>query len=1085
MASEHTTPPSRKRNVQRTNGDSARWIAGLVLFFAGLYITSSVLFYFLCWRSDLSVLQGVGAEDPRFDGSVENLCGRSGAWLGELIAGRGFGLFGILLPVMLMLVGVRIIRRKPLMLNHSILSLFLIMILGSLTLGFVFGDKFNLIASSGWGGALGIEAARMLDEGIGAVGTALVLLGGWILTGVFINRNFINTVNSAGNAVVDKGGRIVEIVKHRVVPTHSRGDGAEGADATDGQTCASAVRQRSGAVGETVRPAAASPGDDDADRRRFGQAGTEGAALGRPAAARSAEEAATADAVSPASSATAARFGAAGRTGVPVEIEKPAMETAEPRGGRPQRPAATGEDDPFVVMTTDGGATSRNAEMPAAPARGRVVMGSDGLIELDLSDEGAAAPAASQSGVDPVVAERLLSGLKDAGPEEGLTEILLDEGGGETALASAGAARERAAVHAAAEGLTELTLGGADAGGQCGSGGDAGRGGTAVHAAAEGLTELTLGGADAGGQCGSGGDAGRGGTAVHAAAEGLTELTLGEAGAAGTAQALPVAGAAAAGRPSDAAAAADGSGIVITVEERRAALVDERKITTEAYDPLKDLVNYRRPPVSLLEDYQSDSEVSDEEIYENKSRIEETLKYFNIPIQRIKATVGPTVTLYEIVQAQGVKISKIQGLENDIAQSLKALGIRIIAPIPGKGTIGIEVPNRDKQVVSMYSAVRSMRFQESRAELPVVIGRTIQNENYVFDLAKMPHLLVAGATGQGKSVGLNAIITSLLYKKHPAQLKFVMIDPKMVEFSLYAKIERHFLAKMESEEEAIITDPKKAVYTLNSLCTEMDNRLELCKKAGARNIAEYNEKFVSRRLNPQNGHRYLPYIVVVVDEFADLIMTAREVEGPVMRLAQKARAIGIHLIIATQRPDVKVITGGIKANFPARIAFRVMQMIDSRTIIDQPGANQLIGRGDMLFSKDGELTRIQCALVETREVERIVDYISKQQGYTEPYPLPDYTPETGSEAPAGGESGAPVKYDSLFAEIARSAVSGGSISTSMIQRNYEVGFNRAGRIMMQLERAGIVGRQEGAKPRDILYHDLPSLEARLQELDVF
>lgn len=1037
--------------MQRTNGDSARWIAGLVLFFAGLYITSSVLFYFLCWRSDLSVLQGVGAEDPRFDGSVENLCGRSGAWLGELIAGRGFGLFGILLPVMLMLVGVRIIRRKPLMFNHSILSLFLIMILGSLTLGFVFGDKFNLIASSGWGGALGIEAARMLDEGIGAVGTALVLLGGWILTGVFINRNFINTVNSAGNAVVDKGGRIVEIVKHRVVPTHSRGDGAEGADATDGQTCASAVRQRSGAVGETVRPAAASPGDDDADRRRFGQAGTEGAALGRPAAARSAEEAATADAVSPASSATAARFGAAGRTGVPVEIEKPAMETAEPRGGRPLRPAATGEDDPFVVLTTDGGATSRNAEMPAAPARGRVVMGSDGLIELDLSDEGAAAPAASQSGVDPVVAERLLSGLKDAGPEEGLTEILLDEGGGETALASAGAARERAAV----------------------------------HAAAEGLTELTLGGADAGGQCGSGGDAGRGGTAVHAAAEGLTELTLGEAGAAGTAQALPVAGAAAAGRPSDAAAAADGSGIVITVEERRAALVDERKITTEAYDPLKDLVNYRRPPVSLLEDYQSDSEVSDEEIYENKSRIEETLKYFNIPIQRIKATVGPTVTLYEIVQAQGVKISKIQGLENDIAQSLKALGIRIIAPIPGKGTIGIEVPNRDKQVVSMYSAVRSMRFQESRAELPVVIGRTIQNENYVFDLAKMPHLLVAGATGQGKSVGLNAIITSLLYKKHPAQLKFVMIDPKMVEFSLYAKIERHFLAKMESEEEAIITDPKKAVYTLNSLCTEMDNRLELCKKAGARNIAEYNEKFVSRRLNPQNGHRYLPYIVVVVDEFADLIMTAREVEGPVMRLAQKARAIGIHLIIATQRPDVKVITGGIKANFPARIAFRVMQMIDSRTIIDQPGANQLIGRGDMLFSKDGELTRIQCALVETREVERIVDYISKQQGYTEPYPLPDYTPETGSEAPAGGESGAPVKYDSLFAEIARSAVSGGSISTSMIQRNYEVGFNRAGRIMMQLERAGIVGRQEGAKPRDILYHDLPSLEARLQELDVF
>ena len=534
------------------------------------------------------------------------------------------------------------------------------------------------------------------------------------------------------------------------------------------------------------------------------------------------------------------------------------------------------------------------------------------------------------------------------------------------------------------------------------------------------------------------------------------------------------------------AAAGDApEGVVVTVEEHHDALLDEHRITTEAYDPLKDLVNYRRPSVALLEDYLSDSEVTDEEIYENKSRIEETLKNFGIPIQRIKATTGPTVTLYEIVQAQGVKISRIQNLQNDIAQSLKALGIRIIAPIPGKGTIGIEVPNRNKQIVSMYSAVRSMKFQEAKAELPVVIGRTIQNENYVFDLAKMPHLLVAGATGQGKSVGLNAIITSLLYKKHPAQLKFVMIDPKMVEFSLYAKIERHFLAKMESEEEAIITDPRKAVYTLNSLCIEMENRLSLCKDAGARNIKEYNEKFTARRLNPLKGHRYLPYIVVVVDEFADLIMTAKEVEMPVTRLAQKARAIGIHLIIATQRPDVKVITGGIKANFPARIAFRVMQMIDSRTIIDQPGANQLIGRGDMLFSKDGDLTRIQCALVETREVERICEYISKQQGYTEAYTLPDYTPDGGDAQMGSEESSAPVKYDSLFAEIARDAVSGGQISTSMIQRNYEVGFNRAGRIMMQLERAGIVGRQQGAKPRDILYHDLPSLEAKLQELGLF
>ena len=543
-----------------------------------------------------------------------------------------------------------------------------------------------------------------------------------------------------------------------------------------------------------------------------------------------------------------------------------------------------------------------------------------------------------------------------------------------------------------------------------------------------------------------------------------------------------------AARSSEAETAEEQGGIVVKVHENPVRQVGEEDMEQNLYDPLRDLEHYRKPYASLLEDYQSPQKVSDVEIYDNKCRIEETLKYFGIPIVDIHATVGPTVTLYEIVQAQGVKISRIQSLQNDIAQSLKALGIRIIAPIPGKGTIGIEVPNRNKEIVSMYSAIRSLKFQESKAELPVVIGRTIQNENYVFDLAKMPHLLVAGATGQGKSVGLNAIITSLLYKKHPAQLKFVMIDPKMVEFSLYAKIERHFLAKMESEEEAIITDPRKAVYTLNSLCTEMESRLALCKDAGARNIKEYNEKFTARRLNPLKGHRFLPYIVVVVDEFADLIMTAKEVEGPVMRLAQKARAVGIHLIIATQRPDVKVITGGIKANFPARIAFRVMQMIDSRTIIDRPGAEQLIGRGDMLFSNNGELTRIQCALVDTPEVERIVDYISKQQGYTSAYSLPDYTPESGGEgggAALGSESSAPVKYDSKFAEIARDAVTQGQISTSMIQRNYEVGFNRAGRIMMQLERAGIVGRQEGAKPRDILYHDLPSLEARLQELGLF
>ncbi|MFI3332877.1 MAG: DNA translocase FtsK [Rikenellaceae bacterium] len=529
-------------------------------------------------------------------------------------------------------------------------------------------------------------------------------------------------------------------------------------------------------------------------------------------------------------------------------------------------------------------------------------------------------------------------------------------------------------------------------------------------------------------------------------------------------------------------------GTVVFVEVNESKSMNESEIEPSIYDPTKDINNFIAPPIALLEEYQSgsDVEIDKNEIYENKSQIEETLSHFGIPIQQIKATVGPTITLYEIVQANGVKISKIQGLENDIAQSLKALGIRIIAPIPGKGTIGIEVPNRTKKIVSMRSAIRSEAFQEVKAQLPIVIGRTIQNENYVFDLAKMPHLLVAGATGQGKSVGLNAIITSLLYRKHPSELKFVMIDPKMVEFTPYKHLEFHYMAKMESEEDVIITDPKKAVYALNAICEEMESRLKLLSQAGVRNIVEYNDKFKRRVLNPEKGHFFMPYIVVVIDEFADLIMTAKEVEMPVMRIAQKARAVGIHLIVATQRPDVKVITGGIKANFPARIAFKVTQMIDSRTIIDQPGANQLIGRGDMLFSKDGELTRIQCALVETEEVARIVEHISKQQGYSGAYRLPDYTPEGSGDFDMGSnESGPAIKYDPLFTEIARAAVSNGGISTSAIQRNFEVGFNRAGRIMTQLERAGIVGRQEGSKPRDILFYDMPSLEAKFQELGLF
>ena len=494
--------------------------------------------------------------------------------------------------------------------------------------------------------------------------------------------------------------------------------------------------------------------------------------------------------------------------------------------------------------------------------------------------------------------------------------------------------------------------------------------------------------------------------------------------------------------------------------------------------------DYVFPKVDYLYSYESGVEVSNEEIEQNKQRIEETLGNFGVPIVSMTATIGPTVTLYEIVQEAGVKIARVQGLEKDIAQSLKALGIRIIAPIPGKGTIGIEVPNRNKETVSMRSAIQSERFQNFKGELPIVIGRTIQNENFVFDLAKMPHLLVAGATGQGKSVGLNAIIASLLYRKDPSQLKFVLIDPKTVEFSLYAKLEKHFLAKMESEEEAIVKDPKKAVYTLNSLCVEMETRLAKCGKVGVRNIVEYNDMVRQRKVEDD----IMPYIVVIIDEFADLIMTAKEVEQPVMRLAQKARAIGIHLIVATQRPDVKVITGGIKANFPARIAFRVMQMIDSRTIIDQPGANQLIGRGDMLMSYGGELTRIQCAFVDTPEVRDIVEHISEQPF---PYPsgtylLPDYedASASSSEANFGSESGAPIRFDEHFAEVARDAVASGRFSTSSIQSFYNVGFNRAGRITRQLEQAGIIGPANGSKPRDVKIYDMESLEALLRDLGV-
>ena len=500
----------------------------------------------------------------------------------------------------------------------------------------------------------------------------------------------------------------------------------------------------------------------------------------------------------------------------------------------------------------------------------------------------------------------------------------------------------------------------------------------------------------------------------------------------------------------------------------------------EDYDPTLDLASYKFPSLDQLEDHQfGNAEVKNEELVANKNKIVETLRHYKIEITKIRATIGPTITLYEIVPAPGVRISKIKNLEDDIALSLAALGIRIIAPIPGRGTIGIEVPNQNPETVSMHSIVRSKKFQESKAELPVALGKTISNETFIFDLAKMPHILVAGATGQGKSVGINVIITSLLYKKHPSQLKFVFIDPKKVELNIYSVLEKHYLAKLPDAEEPVITDIQKVKNTLNSINVEMDARYDLLKAAQARNIKEYNKKFISRRLNPEKGHRFMPYIVVIIDEFADLIMTAgKEIELPIARIAQLARAVGIHMIIATQRPSTNIITGVIKANFPARIAFKVASMIDSRTILDSPGANQLIGRGDMLISQGSEMTRVQCAFVDTPEVERIVEFIGDQRGYPTAFLLPEYA---GDEEPGPGEVDLRNR-DELFDDAARVVVMNQMGSTSMIQRKFSIGYNRAGRLMDQLEAAGVVGPSEGSKARQVLLQDEYSLEQLLNSL---
>tara|TARA_A100001015_G_scaffold175813_1_gene195555 strand:+ start:1878 stop:4166 length:2289 start_codon:yes stop_codon:yes gene_type:complete len=515
----------------------------------------------------------------------------------------------------------------------------------------------------------------------------------------------------------------------------------------------------------------------------------------------------------------------------------------------------------------------------------------------------------------------------------------------------------------------------------------------------------------------------------------------------------------------------------INFEEKSTGDIGFSKVNPKKFDPTLDLSSFKNPSIELLKDYGDGTiKIDQDELETNKNKIVDTLKNYNIGIKQIKATIGPTVTLYEIIPEAGIRISKIKNLEDDIALSLSALGIRIIAPIPGKGTIGIEVPNKKKSIVSMKSLLSSKKYIESEMELPIAIGKTISNETFVVDLTKMPHLLMAGATGQGKSVGINAILTSIIYKKHPAEVKFVLVDPKKIELSIFNKIERHYLAKLPESDDAIIIENDKVINTLNSLCREMDRRYELLKDAMTRNIKEYNSKFISRKLNPENGHTFLPYIVLVIDEFADLIMTAgKEVETPLARLAQLSRAVGIHLIIATQRPSVNVITGLIKANFPARIAFRVTSKIDSRTILDTGGAEQLIGRGDLLYSQSNDLTRIQCGFVDTSEVEKLSEFIGSQTGYPSAYLLPEFSKEDGS-------SSSDVSFedrDSMFSEAARVIVSNQQGSASLLQRKLKLGYNRAGRLIDQMEDAGIVGPFEGSKPRQVLISDLNSLETLL------
>ena len=998
---------------QQGLSDTQRWSYGFALLAVALFILVSVVSYFIYWSKDQAVARFGQVFDATQD-PVSNWGGKLGAVTANYIVGEWFGLFGICIPIVLIVLSLRIMRYRPMLLRKSVRLMLVLMILGSLALGYIFGDAWGVFGT-GLGGAHGIYVARWLNSLIGVLGTGLLLALAFVIYAVYINRNTIGVINRLGKGMVDNSKKLGEVITSTaadLLPHDSRKEGDEsfdnvvGADVSAGKNGTKQTGE-----GESAGASASCPGSPLAPSG--GQPGVitdeEGFSVIIPGAS------------------------------VPNTVGEDFYDQVP-------RVAEQTDEDGFVIIKP-----VEELDSNVQPLQPVTRVDENGFEITGLPVENSDASAAGLTGIFGTGSDAQISG-------SGMSVIAADGSSGAFEKVDENGFTIQ---YAAGDGEPEQPAG----------------------VSAGGWPDAPAAGTMPGDYPVRRND----GTDNPFKADPVPPFAETADSPSGVASGnVPSAGGAdfVAAVPQDTAIESSADMTVDRLPGDK--ILSEEEIENALYDPTLDLSSYQRPPLELLEDHTVEVSVTSEEIVENKNRIKETLENFGIKIDKVKATIGPTVTLYEIVPAPGVRISKIKNLEDDIALSLSALGIRIIAPIPGKGTIGIEVPNKDKKVVSMFSVIKSAKFQESTYDIPVVLGKTIQDETFVIDLAKMPHLLVAGATGQGKSVGLNAIITSLLYKKHPSELKLVLVDPKKVELTLYGKLERHFLAKLPGEDDAIITDTHKVIYTLNSLCIEMDARYDLLRKAEVRHVKEYNDKFRHRKLNPQKGHRFLPYIIVVIDEFADLIMTAgREVETPIARIAQLARAVGIHLVIATQRPTTNIITGVIKANFPARIAFRVTSMIDSRTIIDQPGANQLIGRGDMLVSTGNDLTRVQCAFVDTPEIERITEFISNQRGYLGAYELPEYNPDSADNGGSAGGNRANdlSQLDAMFDEVAHFVVQNQQGSTSSIQRRFSIGYNRAGRIMDQLEMAGVVGRAEGSKPREVLIQDVMSLEHLLAHMN--